>query len=297
MPTTPAVSLEKTTSVETTSLGNTPASTDGEQYEQTQIGQSPYAGVQYPAAAGYPGGQYAGAQQQNAGYAAGQYPAGQYASGEYAGGPPTGGYPGYSYGQPPRSGGGGRAVLLGIAIACVIGLAVAAVFVWLKVADSGDDASTTAQPDATTQQQQPQQQTTTVTSTAVDPEVSAGESLRGQAATDAADMRTMHNNQWAAQISSKRLGLVAEGTTWNNAAIWSEFESSRARYPQVKLLNSNEWPVFSEPGWWITVSAQNFPSPESALVWCRSVGLDKDHCFAKLVSDSRGPQGTTLYQR
>ena len=205
---------------------------------------------------------------------------------------PSGPYPPPGYGPAP-AGGAGRAVLLGLAIACVIGLAVAAVVVWMKVVNAPDEK--TADPAPTVVTQAPP--THTVTSVVADPETDAAGRLRDQATADAADFRGALADRWAAQISAKRPGLYADGRTWDNQAILAEFESSRSRYPQVRLLDSSEWPVFSESGWWVTVSAQGFASADDALAWCRGNGLDKDHCFAKLISSSSGPEGSTLYQK
>ncbi|ALG83617.1 hypothetical protein [Gordonia phthalatica] len=254
-----------------------------DQYAETMSRAVPdHSATQYPVSGS-----------QSTRFASTQFASNEYPSSGYPSASTPVEYPTFTY-EPPNNGGGSRAVLLGVAIACVIGLAAAAVFVWLKVADKGDDAPSAAQSGPTVVETQ--QPTTTVT-VPVDPELAAGDSIRTQIEADTESVRTSNNNQWAAQVSSKRLGLVAEGITWDNRAIWSEFEASRSRYPQVKLLDSGDWSVFSEPGWIVTISAQNFSSPQSALTWCRSVGLDKDHCFAKLVSDSRGPEGTTLYQR
>ncbi|KJR07352.1 hypothetical protein [Gordonia sihwensis] len=207
---------------------------------------------------------------------------------------PTGPYPPLGYGPAPApAGGAGRAVLLGVAIACVIALAVAAVVVWMKVVNAPDE--TTAQPAPAVVTQAPP--THTVTSVVADPETDAAGRLRDQASVDAAAFRAALADRWAAQISAKRPGLYADGRTWDNQTILAEFESSRSRYPQVRLLDSSEWPVFSESGWWVTVSAQGFASADDALAWCRGNGLDKDHCFAKLISSSRGPEGSTLYQK
>ncbi|EGD54387.1 hypothetical protein [Gordonia neofelifaecis] len=246
----------------------------------------------------YPAGSDPSAPYPTSPYEAGQYSANQYPSGPssvptgYPSGPPPTGYPAYGYQQQPSSGGAGRAVLLGVAIALVIGLAVAAVVVWMKVIDSGGD---TAAPAPQTVAQEPP--THTVTSVVTDPESDAAGRLRDQSIADAAFLRAGLDGRWAAQISAKRPGLYAEGRTWDNQAILAEFQSSRSRYPQVRLIDSGQWPVFSESGWWVTVSAQNFADPAAALAWCSSNGLDRDHCFAKLISSSQGPEGSTLYQK
>lgn len=119
--------------------------------------------------------------------------------------------------------------------------------------------------------------------------------LRLQADSDRAFIVANLNNRWVAQLSSKRPGLVAEGRTWNDQAILDEFLALRLRFNDVRLLYSDEWPVFSYQGWWVTVAAATFPGPVEANNWCRTQGFDPDHCFAKLVSTTAGPDGSTLY--
>lgn len=99
-----------------------------------------------------------------------------------------------------------------------------------------------------------------------------------------------------AQLSSKRVGLVADGRTWDEKAILDEFLALRLRFADVRLLYSDEWPVFNYKGWWVTVAAATFPGPDEANRWCAANGFDRDHCFAKLVSSTAGSEGSTRYR-
>ena len=236
------------------------------------------------AAYGYPTGHDPAAR-----YAAAQHPASQYPSGQH---PPTG-YP--MAGYPPQYGQQGpsvaRGVILGLAMACIIALVIGCVVVWKKVSDTSDTTTETT----TAQVGQPQPGPATIT-TYVDPEAQAANDLAAATASDTAYMRS-NDNRWTAQVSAKWPGLSAEGRTWDNAAIYSEYVSMRQRYPNVRLLRSADWPVFTQDHWWVIVSAQQFSTPSSALSWCVSQSLDKDHCFAKFISSTSGPDGSTLYQR
>ncbi len=69
--------------------------------------------------------------------------------------------------------------------------------------------------------------------------------LRLQADADRAFILANLDNRWVAQLSSKRPGLVAEGRTWTDQAILDEFLALRLRFNDVRLLWSDEWPVFS----------------------------------------------------
>lgn len=127
--------------------------------------------------------------------------------------------------------------------------------------------------------------------------LSVDDALRRQANADRSFIMTNLNNRWVAQLSSKRPGLVADGKTWTNADILDEFLALRLRFNDVRLLWSDEWPVFSYHGWWVTVAAATFPGPDAANSWCSQQSFDPGHCFAKLISTTAGPENSTRYWR
>ncbi len=121
------------------------------------------------------------------------------------------------------------------------------------------------------------------------------QSLRAQAAADRTEILAAGNNTWVAQLSSKQPGLVADGKTWTNQDILDEFASNYQRFSGARLLWSDDWPVFSSSGWWVTITSQTFPSGQAAVSWCAQQGFDRDHCIGKLISSTAGPAGTTVY--
>ncbi|MDL9948666.1 hypothetical protein QSJ19_24385 [Gordonia sp. ABSL11-1] len=121
------------------------------------------------------------------------------------------------------------------------------------------------------------------------------QSLRAQAESDRSEILSSSNNQWVAQLSSKQPGLVADGKTWTNEDILDEFASFYQRFSGTRLLWSDEWPVFSASGWWVTITSRTFPSPQDAVSWCAQQGFDRDHCLGKLISTTAEPAGTTAY--
>lgn len=163
-----------------------------------------------------------------------------------------------------------------------------------------DKGPTTGQPPKLTV---PDEGSAATTATATGPSLPPGtdltaasvDALRVQANSDRAFILTNLNNRWVAQLSSKRPGLNAEGRIWDNQAILDEFLALRLRFSDVRLLYSDEWPVFNYRGWWVTVAAATFPGPDAANNWCRAQGFTKDHCFAKLISSTQGPEGSTRY--
>jgi hypothetical protein len=97
------------------------------------------------------------------------------------------------------------------------------------------------------------------------------------------------------QLSSKRRGLVAEGITWNNATTLREHLQLRQQFPGVRLLRSGDWSTFSAADFWVTVAGVSFPDAAGALAWCTGNGLDRDHCYAKIVSTTHPVDGSTAF--
>lgn len=122
------------------------------------------------------------------------------------------------------------------------------------------------------------------------------DALRDIANADRPDVSQNLADRWIPQISSKRPGLVAEGITWSPPDILREHLGLRQRYDNVKLVWSGDWTTFRSPDWWVTVVGRPSSTSDSALAWCVSAGLDADHCYAKIVSASRGTEGTTVLQ-
>nr|WP_261978127.1 PQQ-like beta-propeller repeat protein [Gordonia sp. NB41Y] len=142
----------------------------------------------------------------------------------------------------------------------------------------------------------PQTATGAVIPPGVDVSATTGNALRAQADSDRAFILANLNNRWVAQLSSKRPGLVADGKTWDNQAILDEFLANRLRFGDARLLYSDEWSVFNYRGWWVTVATPTFPGPDQANAWCVQQGFDGDHCFAKLISTTASPDGSTRYR-
>ncbi|UEA57822.1 hypothetical protein LK459_14535 [Gordonia otitidis] len=125
----------------------------------------------------------------------------------------------------------------------------------------------------------------------------AAQSLNAQMAVDRGQVLANSNNQWVAQLSSKQPGLVADGKTWTNKDILDEFTANYQRFSGARLLWSNDWSVFSSPGWWVTITAQTFPTGQAAVNWCVQQNFDRDHCLGKLISNTAPPEGSTVYIR
>ncbi|TSE00809.1 PQQ-binding-like beta-propeller repeat protein [Skermania sp. ID1734] len=134
-----------------------------------------------------------------------------------------------------------------------------------------------------------------------DPEATAMDALRAQANADRPSVQSDLADHWAAEISAKQVGLDAadvDGTPmhWTAAEILRQHLRLRMQHPEVRLVASDDWATFDLKGWWVTIAGVTFNNPDDANGWCDSHQIAADQCFAKLVSNTRGPDGTTKYR-
>jgi serine/threonine protein kinase len=117
--------------------------------------------------------------------------------------------------------------------------------------------------------------------------------LRQIANDDRSDVLASMTDTWIPQISSKKVGLRAEGTEWDNDQIRNEHLRLRRIYPDVKLLWSGDWSTYDGRDFWVTVVGLHADNPDAVLNWCTQQGFDRDHCIAKVVSTSLPIAGST----
>ncbi|WP_262776223.1 hypothetical protein [Brevibacterium permense] len=120
--------------------------------------------------------------------------------------------------------------------------------------------------------------------------------LKQLADSDGQTAKSELNGKWVPQLSSKKVGLEAEGKTWDEEAILEEFEGLREEFPRVKLIWSGDFSSFKEDNFWVTVVGIGYDDPDDALSWCSSHGLGPDSCYAKQLNTSGGHEGTTRLQ-
>ena len=126
-------------------------------------------------------------------------------------------------------------------------------------------------------------------------ESAAESSLRWQVNHDRPSVTRSLSGKWVAQLSSKKPGMTADGMTWDNRTTLQEFLKLRQKYPDAKLLYSEDWPVFDAGGkYWVTIAGTPYSTAAEANAWCDAQGFDAEHCFAKYI-DTKGPSdGTTV---
>ena len=157
-----------------------------------------------------------------------------------------------------------------------------------------DPTTATAAPSSPKPAPRPSTPTRTVTMTPGIEDVSLNR-LRAIASEDRPYAAAMLTDIWVPQISSKRVGLEAEGTVWDNAQILDEHLRLRQVYPDVRLLWSGDWSTYDGRNYWVTVvglTSSNYPD---VLAWCTYHGFSRDNCAAKVVSTSHPVEGSTKY--
>jgi hypothetical protein len=124
----------------------------------------------------------------------------------------------------------------------------------------------------------------------------AGSSAGALAAQVASDRATVEGlvGQWVPQLSAKRDGLVADGITYDDDAILAHWSALTVRDPSAVMLFSGDWPVFNGSDFWVVVHPEGFSTAAAANAWCDAQGYSADDCYAKKLSHSGGPSGTTV---
>lgn len=117
--------------------------------------------------------------------------------------------------------------------------------------------------------------------------------LRRQVVADDSEVRSSIAEMWVPQLASARKGLVVDGVVFDYTDILKEHRALRQQYTQARLVWSGDWSVFKGRDFFVTVLAVPFGTAEGANRWCSQQGIDRDHCFAKLLSQVRGPEGAT----
>ncbi|MFG1646518.1 zinc ribbon domain-containing protein [Amycolatopsis sp. NPDC049252] len=165
----------------------------------------------------------------------------------------------------------------------------------------GTGGTETAQPPLDTHVAAPAQRppTTTVapvTLTSQAPaEITENDLLR-QAAQDSATAERLVG-QWVPQLSSKNLGLVVGGVTYDYPAILADFRALHDRFPDAVMVNSSDYSNFSRKDFWVTLEASVFSSADAANAWCDEQGFAAQDCHASRLTHSGGPAGNSKPRR
>jgi actin-like ATPase involved in cell morphogenesis len=101
---------------------------------------------------------------------------------------------------------------------------------------------------------------------------------------------------WVPQISSKYVGLQADGITYTPVDILDNHQQLADQY-QAILISSNDY-ISTRPDTWISIIPIGSSDPDSALNECVVRQLDRDNCLAKLIThdDTIDPNDTVKMQ-
>lgn len=72
-------------------------------------------------------------------------------------------------------------------------------------------------------------------------------------------------------------------------------QAVRVRYPDAVLVASSDFRSFARPGLYVVVSPTPFATSAEALAWCTARGLGRNGCYAKRLSRTAGPEGSTAF--
>lgn len=207
----------------------------------------------------------------------------------------------------PRAAHPARGPILVIAGAVLLVVAAVAAFVVFRHVSGGSpSAAAAALPTTTVQNPGPATTTTTVptttstTDTTTAPatptdEASAQQALQQLVDSDRTSVEALVGS-WVPQLSSKKVGLVVNGVTFDYLAILADYQQEAAAHPGALLLKSDDYSNFLLTGFWVTVAPQQFGDPGSANSWCDSQNIDANDCFAERLTHTGDAQGNTVYR-
>ena len=150
-------------------------------------------------------------------------------------------------------------------------------------------ALVTPSPTPTTTASAPQQ-------TARQQPLSAQAELQQEVAGDRPRVETLIGS-WVPQLSSKFVGLKADGITYGHRDILDHFNRTKIRYPDVLILYSGDYTSYTAKNYWVVVRPIPYNSGSAANAWGDNQRIDPDNCFAKLLLHTGGPDGTTLSRK
>ena len=124
-------------------------------------------------------------------------------------------------------------------------------------------------------------------------EQAAGDAIQWQVKHDYPIVMNSLRGKWTPQLSSKQVGLVADGQTWTKRLILAEYLKTQQANPKAVIIDTSQWPVYDTAGWWVTLQGDSYSDGDQANAWCDAQGYDSDHCLAKRIESNGTSQGTT----
>jgi serine/threonine-protein kinase len=74
----------------------------------------------------------------------------------------------------------------------------------------------------------------------------------------------------------------------------AKYRALSSAYSGVFMVASKDFTSFRNPGYYVTMVALPFSTPEEANAWCDAQGFAAEDCLAKRLSHVDGPDGSTV---
>jgi hypothetical protein len=130
--------------------------------------------------------------------------------------------------------------------------------------------------------------------TPADPTSAQGR-LDAQVRTDAAAVAALAD-RWVPQLYAERPGAVRGSSTMDATSILRDYTAVKAQYPNALLLASGDFTSFAMPGYYVVVEPRPVATAQEAVAWCTAQARSAEFCYAKLLSHTAGPDGSTVYR-
>lgn len=117
--------------------------------------------------------------------------------------------------------------------------------------------------------------------------------LTRQILLDRAQVQSELAENWVPQLSSKRPGLVVDSVSLGYIQILDDHLVWRSTHNAL-LVRSGDWSSFQAGDFYVTVAPVPFSTAAEANAWCDRQAIDSENCFAKRLSTSVGPEGSTV---
>jgi hypothetical protein len=119
--------------------------------------------------------------------------------------------------------------------------------------------------------------------------------LDEQVRTDAAAVAALVD-RWVPQLYAERPGARRGAVTMDAESVMRDVTAVKAQFPGALLLASGDFTSFAMPGYYVVVAPNPFASASEVLAWCEARGRTDQFCFAKRISKTAGPDGSTVYR-
>lgn len=122
--------------------------------------------------------------------------------------------------------------------------------------------------------------TTTATANPTSGELPAAQSLEQTHIRDETTIDATLLNHWVPQLASFQ--ATGDSASNDDATIAARLDQLHAQYGAL-LLATDDY-VTKSPGYWVFVAPEPFETATAALAWCDDKGLDRDNCFARVIT-------------